>query len=162
MPIPAGPTSAPSWAPTLEEVADYTTARTLVPQPDGSNAEVFAFSSTTRPTADQVTRLISDAVGWITLKCGAIHDDLAGQANGIAAQRVAGFIELRYPERQSANREDAIATAKELLKLAEAARDELAAANEALTGEDPQDSGFLVVAPVWSFPAATTYGDLNL
>lgn len=164
MPIPAGPgdpspVPLPDWAPTVTEVADYCTARTLVPQPDGSNAEQSAFTSSTRPTADQVGRIIVDAVAWITLRCGTIHTDLYVAANGICAQRSAGYVELRFPERSSATREDAIATAKELLKLAEAGREELAAANEALTGEDPQNSGFLEIMPLWSFPEPVSWGD---
>lgn len=159
MPIPAGPSTSPDWAPTLAEVADYTTARTLVPQANGSNLEVYAFSTTTRPTADQVTRIIADACGWVTLKCGTIDASLNVSANSCAALRSAGLVELRYPERAHVNREDAIATAKELLKQADQAREELHLANQALTGEDPQDSGFLEIAPVWSFPSAVAWGD---
>jgi hypothetical protein len=162
MPIPAGPSGLPEWAPSLSEVADYTTARTLVPQPDGSNVEVYTFTASTRPTDSQVTRIISDACGWVTVKCGTIHADLVGSANRVATQWASGYVELRYPERSHLPREDAIATAKELLKRVDKDRDELAAANEALTGEDPQDSGFLVVAPVWSFPSAASWGDTTL
>jgi hypothetical protein len=160
MPIPAGPSTLPDWAPTLAEVADYTTARTLVPNPTtGANDEQDAFTTTTRPTAARVTRLIADACGWVTLKCGTIDETLRPQANTVASLFACGNIELYYPERSHLNREDAIATAKERLKQAEKARDELALANEALTGTDPQDSGFLEIAPVWSFPSAVAWGD---
>lgn len=154
MPIPAGdPTGLPTWAPTLAEVAAYCTARTLVPQSDGSNLEAAGFSSVTRPTADLVTLLISDAVAWVLLKTGDLDTTLHDSGRSVATQRVAGFIELRYPERQSANREDAITTAKELLKQADQMRADLAARNEAVTGEDPDDPGGVSgTLPVWSFP----------
>lgn len=152
MPIPAGgdPT-LPDWTPTLDEVADYCTARTLVPQTDGSNVELSGFTSVTRPSAEQVARLIADAVGWVQLRTGTVHATLAGQANMVATVRTAGFIELRVPERQHVNRDDAIATSDRLLKLADQMRADLALANEATTGTDPEDPGSHVL-PVWSFP----------
>ena len=162
MPVPAGPSDLPSWAPSLSEVADYCTARTLVPQPDGSNLEVDSFTASTRPTDTQVNRIIADACGWVTLKCGTLDASLGAAGNSVAAQRSAGFIELRFPERSHLPREDAIATAKELLKEADKARDDLQRANELLTGEDPTDAGVAVVLPYWSFPEPSPVGDLTL
>jgi hypothetical protein len=154
MPIPAGGDSElPDWAPTLDEVAAYCTARTLVPQSHGSNLEKPAFDSTTRPTADLVTLLIADAVAWVLLKTGDLDTTLNDAARSVSCQRTAGLIELRFPERQSANRDDAITTAKELLKQADQMRTDLTARNESVTGEDPDDPGGVFgTLPVWSFP----------
>lgn len=153
MPVPAGGDGLPVWAPSLQEVADYCTARTLVPQTDGSNLEQPGFSGQTRPTDTLVTRLIADAVGWVQLKTGDLDASLYGQGNMVATVRTAAFVELRFPERQSQNRDDAITTAKELLKQADQMRADLAAANEAVTGTDPEDPAAHLM-PVWSFPAA--------
>lgn len=153
MPTPAGPSSAPAWTPTLEEVADYCTARTLVAQPSGSNLEVFAFSSVTRPTAQQVARLIEDAVGAILVRTGTLDATLYSQANTVAAIMAAGYVEMRTPERQSATRENAITTGEFLLKRADALLDQLVARNTVLTGVDADDEdAVFAVAPVWSFP----------
>jgi hypothetical protein len=162
VPIPAGGgTTPPDWTPTLDEVADYCTARTLVPQLDGSNLELQGFDSTTRPSASQVARIIADSVAWVQLKAGVLDATLYTAANMVATVRTAGFIELRFPERQSTNRDDAITTAKELLKQADQMRNDLALANEVITGDDPTDpddpdgpGGGSGVLPVWSFPPA--------
>lgn len=155
MPVPAGGDGLPVWAPSLQEVADYCTARTLVPQTDGSNLEQPGFSGQTRPTDTLVTRLIADAVGAVLVRTGTLDATLYGQANTVAAIMAAGYVEMRYPERQSANRGDAITTGEFLLKRADLLLEQLAARNEALTGEDPDDPGGVFGAlPVWSFPPA--------
>lgn len=159
MPIPAGDTSTlPDWAPTLDRVAAYTVARTLVPQADGSNLEVAAFSSTTRPTSDQVAQFVADACQWILTRTGAIDASLVGTASSLAARRAAAHVELRYPERQSQNRDDAVQVYDRLIKETDADLTALAAANEAVTGTDPEDPAALVM-PVWSFPQAPQWGD---
>jgi hypothetical protein len=154
MPVPAGgATTLPAWAPTLSEVAAYCTARTTVAQPDGTNREELAFGGATRPTDVQVTRFIQDACGWVLMRTGPLDDSLTGQANAAATVRCAGFVEMRVPERSSATRDEAIATAKELLRQADAMREDLAKANEAATGTDPEDPAAHIM-PVWSFPPA--------
>jgi hypothetical protein len=152
--VPAGGGSTlPAWAPTLSEVADYCTARTLVAQPDGSNREEIAFNGSTRPSDAQVTRIIQDACNEVLTRCGALDTSLAAAANRVSAQLAAGYVELRYPEHSSATREDAIKTAQELLKRADKALEQLAKANEAATGTDPEDPAAHIM-PVWSFPPA--------
>jgi hypothetical protein len=154
MPVPAGGASTlPDWAPTLSEVADYCTARTLVPQPDGSNREESGFNSSTRPTDAQVTRIVQDACNEVLTRCGALAPSFTAAANRVSAQLAAGYVELRYPERSSGTRDEAIKTAQELLKRADRALEQLAGANEAATGVDTEDPAAQVL-PVWSFPAA--------
>jgi hypothetical protein len=153
MPIPAGPDlgGLPTWAPSLDRVAAYCTARTLVPQTNGANVEQPAFSSTTRPTAEQVAVFVADACTWLLGRTGNLHATLEPTAAGICAIRAAGFVEMRYPERQSANRDDAITTGKFLLQQADQMLAGLIVRNEALTGTDPAQP--VSVLPYWSFPA---------
>ncbi len=163
MPIPAGDGSTlPDWAPTLDRVAAYCTARTLTAQIDGANVELPAFTSTTRPTADAVNEFIADAVAWVLLKTGPLDASVAAAGTTCAALFAASSVEDRYPERQSANRGDAITTAKDLYNKAVQMRADLAARNEAVTGEDPDDPGGVFgTLPVWSFPPAPADSGLH-
>lgn len=159
MPVPAGGGSTlPDWAPTLDRVAAYCTARTMTKQVDGSNVEQPAFTSSTQPTATQVDEFIADAVAWVLMRTGPIDATLTDSATACAAIFAASSVERRYPERQSSNRQDAMKTADDLLALAKSMREDLRLANEAITGTDPEDPG-AVLMPVWSFPAPAPYGD---
>lgn len=153
MPIPAGSTTLPDWTPALWDVADRLPGRTLVVGVDGSNVEVATFSAATRPTDTQVARLVAAAVAWVTVRCGVLDPSLYEMGTATAATYTAGCVERGYPDRQHTNRDDAITTATDLFKQAADMREDLHAANEALTGQDPEDVGPFEIVPVYSFPA---------
>jgi hypothetical protein len=136
----------PLWAPDRTQVADYVPGRTLSQDLNGAR---LTFDATTRPTGDEVDRLIAEATTWVMLKTGtAIAANLLGAATTAAAIRTAGMVELGYPR----NAKD-LDTAQILLKQASDLRDDLARANAAATGEDPTDPAENVL-PVWHFPPA--------
>lgn len=162
MPIPAGPSGLPIWAPTLPDVADHVPGRTLVPV-GGANVDRRTFDSTTNPPAEVVSRLIVGAVAWVLLAANPIDPSLDDAAATCAALYAAGCVERSYPERQHPNRDDAITTAKDLFVQATAYRTDLAKANEQLTGTNPEESAIFEIVPPYSFPAGVpyAYGYLN-
>lgn len=154
MPIPAGPSpTLPDWAPTREQVAAYVPRRTLVGTTDGYGAAQSTFTTETTPTGTDVDQLILSCCNWVLLVTGALDTTLGTSGADCSAMRCAGLVELTWPD----NRED-LTDGEVLLKLAEQMRKDLAAANIALVGQDPSTDADDVL-PVFSFPAATTYGD---
>lgn len=153
MPTPAGPDDLPAWTPTLAQVAAYVPRRTLVGAVDGWGATQHTFTADTTPSSSEVLKLITDAVQWVGLAAGTVIDALAESATSAAAMRCAGYVELTYPD----NRDD-LGDAKTLLDQATALRKDLAAANIALTADDPSTDADNQL-PQWSFPAAPDYGD---
>lgn len=158
MPIVAGPSGLPDWTPTLDRVAAYVQRRTLVEADDGYGNIVRTFTDATHPPASVVTLLIADATRWVTDRTGALDLTLNDSATGLSARWVAAHTLLDYPDNT-----DDIRIAEILLKQLEAELKALAARNETLTGEDPDDpDGVFEVAPVYSFPCAPAYGDYLL
>lgn len=157
MPIPAGqPTytaTPPPWLPDLPGVADYIPARTVVAAAAGYGNPLNTFDETTHPTGDQVLRLIVEAGAWVALRAGTVDTTLYPAAASVAAMRTAAMVELAYPDR---DRDLTVATT--LLTQADRAREDLARANEAATGEDVTDPGENV-GFAWSFPPPAPYGD---
>lgn len=143
---PASPAAAVTWRPELWQVADYIPARTLVGAVDGYGNPIDTFDSTTRPTGDMVARIITAAVAWVQAKTGPVDASLDDLARSVAAKYAASQVELTYPD----NGND-LNTAQQLYQQAVAARDDLWRANEAVTGEDPEDPAAQVM-PVYSFP----------
>jgi hypothetical protein len=141
------PAAAVSWRPELWQVADYIPGRTLVGAVDGYGNALNTFDNTTHPTGDQVQRLITAACAWVTLKTGLVDDSLTESARDVAALRAAGMAEQGYPD----NRDD-LNTSAALLAQATQMRDDLARANEAVTGQDPEDPEAHLL-PVYSFPS---------
>lgn len=152
MPIPAGPSpTLPDWAPTREQVAAYVPRRTLVGTTDGYGAAAGTWDTTTYPTGVQVDSLISDACNWVLLATGALDATLEASAAVVAAKYASAYVELGYPD----NRED-LSDVKWLLDAATADRKALAAANIALTSQDPSTDTDDVL-PVFSFDCPTDY-----
>lgn len=157
MPIPAGPSpTLPTWAPTREQVAAYVPRRTLVGSVDGYGQAALTWDTTTYPTGTTVDSIILDACNWVLLATGTLDTSLESSAATCAAVRAAGWAGLTYPD----NRDD-LDDAKELLKQATDLRKDLAAANIALSGDDPSTSADDLL-PVFSFPDAVTHGDYLL
>lgn len=153
---PASPAAAVSWRPELWQVADLIPGRTLVGAVDGYGNALNTFDDvSTHPTASQVQRLITGACAWVLLKTGPIVADgsLDPAATEVAALRAAGLVEQGYPD----NRDDLNAAAQ-LLAQASAMRDDLRKANEAATGQDPEEPEAHLF-PVYSFPAPFAAGD---
>jgi hypothetical protein len=150
-PLPGGP----AWTPDRARVADYVPGRTLVAAADGYGNPLNTFDATTHPTGTQVDRLIVDAVGWVLMKTGEIDPTLYDQATSVAAKFAASQVELGYPDRP-----DDINRAQQLYQQAVAARDDLARANIATTGEDVEDPAAHLL-PIYSFPRADTWGDFG-
>jgi hypothetical protein len=153
---PLSPTAGVAWRPDLWKVADSVPGRTLVGAVDGYGNALGTFTAATHPTDQQVQRLITDGCAWVTLKVGPVHVSLYDQAAAAAALWVAARVELTWPD----NRDD-LATADQLYKQAVAMRDDLWRANEAATGEDPEDPEANLM-PVYSFPAPEPWGDFDL
>lgn len=139
----------PSWAPTLEHVADYITSRTVDAVTPGSDTPTGTFSATTYPTDAQVNRLIEAACAWVTSVTGAVVTDLEDAARSVAAMRAAGLVELSYPLRNDEIDE----VAQALLSQAQVGRDELVAANLAAGGAVVGQTA----TPRGSFPPAPDY-----
>jgi hypothetical protein len=149
------------WTPSRSRVAGYCPGRTLVPATDGSNTAILTFDDTTFPTGVQVDQFARDAAAWVLVDTGPVHATLYDMAQATAAVYAAACVERGYPERQAANRAEAITTADDLFKQADGMRTDLARANHALTGTDPEDPVAQLV-PLWAFPPPSKWGDLDL
>lgn len=149
MPIPAGPSSElPTWAPSRERVAAYVPRRTHVGVTGGWGSILSTFTDDTRPTGIQVDSTILSACNWTLLATGALHESLTEPAADVAAQRAAGLAALTWPD----NRQEIKEEAETLLKLAEQMRKDLAAANIALTADNPAIDEAALLPDFW-FPA---------
>ena len=148
------PVTAPSWAPDLTRVAAYVPHRTMVRNTGTSSGSITGtFSDATAPTGDQVNMLVVDACARVTNRCGPIDPALWPMATAVAAILAAALVERAYPTNQSD-----VATSDSLEAQGEKMLAELESANEALTGEDPDDPAAHLM-PVWSFPPADPWGD---
>jgi hypothetical protein len=123
-----------AWAPTLERVASYVPRRTLVEARDGYGVMRRTFDGSTHPTGDEVSMLIRDAIGWVSDRTGLLDITLHESAMGLAAKRAAAFVELGYPDNDAD-----VKVAEILLRTLETDLKALAARNQAVTGEDPDD-----------------------
>jgi hypothetical protein len=145
--------TAPSWAPTVDKVANYVPGRTLAVPP---GAPTGTFTTGTTPTAVQVTALIADGCEWVTVVTGGVDSTLEGMAAATAAVYAACQVERGFPDRNAD-----VNTAEQLWQQAQSMRADLDAANKALTGTDATDpSG--AVSFVYGFPAAPSWADLDL
>lgn len=142
-----------AWRPERWHVADYIPGRTLVGAVDGYGNALATFDATTHPVGASVDRLINNAVQWVTLKTGPIAAILNDAARSVAAQHAAAAVEQGYPD----NRDD-LNRAQQLYAQAVAARDDLWRANQATTGQAPEDPAAHLL-PVWSFPTPDPFGD---
>lgn len=154
MPVPAGGPTLPAWAPTLAQVAAYVPRRTLTGSTTGFGTANEMFTPDTRPTADAADMVLTDACNWVLVATGALDVTLEGAAQSCAAVRAAGFISLTWPDLV-----DELEDARRLLDEAEKMRADLAAANIAVTADDPA-TGEDNVLPEFVFPAASPTGDL--
>lgn len=90
------------YTPEVQDVADHLSARTR----DKNGAEAGTFNSDTRPTDEQVERLITKAAGTVSLRIGDdIPAALFEEAQDVVALRAAMLVELDfYPEQVSSDR----------------------------------------------------------
>lgn len=149
------------WAPSLAQVADYVTSRTVDMATPGSDTPLGTFTSGTWPTDIQVTRLIDASCLWVMTATSAIDPTLMDQAANTVALRTAALIELSYPIRNASSSSstiDPVATA--LLAAADAARVDLVLKQQFITGTNPTPVGSAL--PVYSFPDPQWFGDRNL
>lgn len=150
------PGVALAWRPELWHVAAYVPRRTIVGAVDGFGVSRKTFDDTTTPSNAEVANLITDACNWVAVAAGTIDASLTEAARGAASRYAAGLVELTYPDNG-----DDLNTADILLKQAEQMRRDLAAANIAITVDDPAtDTDNLL--PVWSFPSPPGWGDALL
>lgn len=147
------PSQPPAWAPTVERVADYVPNRTLVTAAGQPNAAALTFNDSTRPTGDQVGRLIVDACAWVQVSTGPVDESLWALATATAALWAAAAVERSYPTRQGD-----VSTADALTQQAQRMRTDLQRANEVITGQDPDDPDAALL-PVWQFPQPVEWGD---
>lgn len=146
----------PTWAPTLEHVADHIPTRTRDRNNTGSDALLMTFTAATTPTDEQAQRHIAGAVAWTLAGIGGVLPatpvHLTDLATRTAALRAAADIELAYPDRNAdvAVHEQLDQRAKDALKVL------VDACNDAGGGTE----GNLV--PVYSFPDPALYGDYPL
>lgn len=145
---PAPTAGGQTWIPTREQVAAIIPRRTHVGGTTGWGVTQGTFSDLTRPSSVAVDALISQAARWVEAAAGPIvQPSIEQSATDAAAMRVAGLIELQWPDSA-----DQTSNAKTLLDLADRMRKDVAAANIVDTGTDPTNA---VVLPVWNFPAPT-------
>lgn len=154
MPIPAGPTAAAAWAPSLPQVATYVPERTVTLTTPGEESALNTFSDDTTPTSAQVTDFITAAVRHVQMKVGASIDaTLYDAATAAAAMRTAGLVELSYPVRDGD-----LNVGDRWIKLADDAIEQIRTANADPTAGTRPDP----LLPVYSFPDPPVYGDIPL
>lgn len=139
----------PTWAPSLEQVGDYVTSRTIDTNTPGGDTPTGTFSNDTYPTGDQVDRLIASACRWVASATGEVVTALGDNATDVAAMRAAGLVELSYPLRNN----DVDEVAGVLLDQASAARTDLVALNRAQGGTGVNANA----SPLGSFPDAACW-----
>ncbi len=149
------PAAAVGWRPELWHVAAHIPRRTLVGAVDGSGTPRRTFDSDTLPTGAEAQIVVTGACAWVGLLTGTVDTSLYDAALECAALRAAGLIESSYPDNG-----DDLSNASDLLKEATQMRKDLAAANIALGVDDPATTADDLL-PVWSFPAAVSYGDYD-
>lgn len=141
------------WTPTRAQVADHIPGRTV--SQTTPTEHLSTFTDDTRPTGEQVDRLITEAVQWVWVKTGDVDEDLYGMASATVAVYAAAMVERGYPDRNAD-----VDTGKQLYDQAVSMRADLDAANKALSGTDVTDPAALV--PLYAFPAAPDWADLDL
>ncbi|MER7500446.1 hypothetical protein AB0L05_27690 [Nonomuraea pusilla] len=147
----------PSWAPSLEQVADHIPTRTRsTAAAPGDDTLLNTFTAQTTPTDEQARRHISGACAEVL---GAIGGDvpatpsfLARLASEAAALRAAADIELAYPSRD--------ADISVYQQLDQRAKDALQRLISAVDDQGAGPEGSLL--PVWSMPEPVWYGDYPL
>jgi hypothetical protein len=94
------PAEPPEWTPSVEDVAAHIRARTKNP----AGKEVGTFDATTRPTGEEVERLISKGVRRVMTQVGdPCTEELREDAGAAAALYTAMLIEQSYfPEQTTA------------------------------------------------------------
>lgn len=102
--------TAVSYRPAIEDVAALLRARTT----DSSGNELGTFTSATRPTDDQVDRLIDQALGEVESRVGTIPDTVVAKARSLASLYTAMLIEASYYPEQATGNESAYERFKEL------------------------------------------------
>jgi hypothetical protein len=147
---PASPQAAVAWRPDAWHVADYIPGRTLVGAVDGYGNALNTFTGDTHPPLGTVQRLITAGCAWVGARVANVDSTLTDLARAAAACWAAAQVERGYPDNSKET-----ADAAELFRQANALRDDLQRANEAVTGEDPEDPQAHLM-PVYSFPNAAT------
>ena len=99
---PPDPFVPPVWAPSVQDVAALLRARTK----DDSGREAGDFTDTTRPTGDEVSRLIVMGCADLIANLGTdVPDSLQPEARALAALKTALYIEQSYwPEQVASDR----------------------------------------------------------
>jgi hypothetical protein len=139
-----------AWRPDAWHVADYIPGRTLVGAVDGYGNALNTFTGDTHPPLGTVQRLITAGCAWVGARVANVDSTLTDLARAAAACWAAAQVERGYPDNSKET-----ADAAELFRQANALRDDLQRANEAVTGEDPEDPQAHLM-PVYSFPNAAT------
>ncbi|MEV0584103.1 hypothetical protein [Nonomuraea sp. NPDC050310] len=146
----------PSWAPTLEHVADHIPTRTRDRNAPGSDVLLMTFTASTTPTDEQAWRYIAGAVAWTLAGIGGVLSatplHLADLATRTAALRAAADIELAYPDRN--------ADVSVYEQLNQRAKDALKVLVDGCNDAGGGTEGNLV--PIYSFPDPALYGDYPL
>lgn len=158
MAIPGGPDVAlPDWAPSLVQVAVYVPHRTLAVDAATNTAgeDVYrsTFDTTTRPTSDQVSRLVADGTSWVTARLVPLNTASEPAAAVCAALYAAAAVERGWPDDAQA-----LQRANDLEKRLDTLVSALAASNADANDADSVDYPPTAL-PVWSFPAADSRWD---
>lgn len=131
------------WEPSPRTVAALVPTRTLNQSPSLPTDPTYTgtFTDATIPTAVQVDGLVAQAIAWVAGSVGTVLPAFYGLAEAAAAMRAAGLILTAYPLTEDGAPEG---TAKQWLDQADAALEQLVAANGAAGGTGPGD----IPAPV--------------
>lgn len=146
----------PTWAPTLEDVADHIPTRTRDRNAPGSDVLLMTFTASTTPTDEQAQRKIAHAVDEVLVAIGgtlpATPTYLKGLATKAASLRAAADIELAYPDRN--------ADVSVYEQLNQRAKDALQVLVDGCNDAGGGTEGTLL--PVYEFPDPALYGDYPL
>ena len=154
---------APSWAPTLAQVAVHIPTRTR--EVGAADDYAGTFNASTTPTSAEVTELVAQACTFVTSRTGlpivTTPTEVPDTCALAAALWAAYWVELAYPERDAD-----LAVYDRLRTDAEAATKAAVALNTAAGGgatTDPPDGGGTAstALPSHSFPAAPAWADAS-
>jgi hypothetical protein len=160
MPLPGGASDpalsgVPSWAPSVQQVADYIPHRTLTKVPVGITGDddvyELTFDDTTRPSGSACSRLIGDGCAWVASRVSPLHAVSQPTARVIATLVTAATIERGWPHDDSS-----LQRALDLEKRADIMLASLLVSNMAAwdDSDNNPDTPELPVMPQWSFPPA--------
>lgn len=153
--LPSPTAGGATWLPGRSRVANYIPSRTVEVDPavHSTAGETYdpGWGPNTRPSGQQVDRLILDQASLVSVRVPKLTESHHEAAATIVAMLVAAAIERGQPDTDTTS----LQRANDLERRALSLLDDLVRGVDEETGETGDGS----VMPVWSFPAAPSWGD---